>query len=212
MGDNIVIGAFSEEQVSRLTGLSRAQLSSWRRSGFIRPSIVTGDNPRVPYSFVYNFKDLLKLRVINQLRNIHNVPLSELRKVEAELDSIGMEDWTSKRLWVSNRLVVFEEPKSKKKREISSRQFVAEIALEVVTSDAREDIRKMNNRNDKVGQIEKRRQVVSSSEVFAGTRIPVSVVIGYLKAGKSNSQILSDYPDLEKGDIDRVISLIKEAA
>ena len=213
MSSEAIIGAFSEEQVSRLTGLSRAQLSGWRRSGFVDPSYRSGAKPRAAYSFVYSFKDLLKLRVLNRLRNVHAVTVQELRKVALELENIGINDWSSKRLWVANRKVVFEEPESKKKREVSSKQFVAEIALEVVTSSAREDIKRMNERdNSKVGQVEKRRQVASSMEVFAGTRIPVDVVMQYLKVGKSNGEILTDYPDLTVEDIKLARSYLNEQA
>lgn len=207
MSETDIIGAFSEEQVSRLTGLSRGQLSGWRRSEFVKPSYRSGVKPRAAYSFVYSFKDLLKLRVLNQLRNVHGVSMHELRKVSVELEKIGIEDWASKRLWVSNRKVVFEEPESKKKREVSTKQFVAEIALEVITSSARNDIDRLNERDDtKIANVEKRRQVSSSSEVFAGTRIPVSVVVEYLEAGVADSDILLDYPDLTQKDIDFVRS------
>lgn len=199
--DNI-IGAFSEDQVSRLTGLTRAQLRRWNHNGFIRPEFRVGDHPRQPFSYIYSFKDLLKLRVLNQLRNVHGVAMSELRRVENALAHMGDDKWTSQKLWVHNRKVVFEEPESAKMREVSSKQFVAEIALKVVTSDARQDILRLNRRDDgKVGKIEKRRQVHSSDSVFSGTRIPVTAVIGFMNAGYSDQQILDQYPDLEPDDM-----------
>ena len=70
-----IIGAFSEEQVGNLTGLSRAQLRGWNRRGFIKPEFKVGENPRQPFTFIYSFKDLLKLRVLNQLRNVFSVPM-----------------------------------------------------------------------------------------------------------------------------------------
>jgi uncharacterized protein (DUF433 family) len=198
-----IIGAFSEEQVSALTGLTRAQLRRWNRNGFIRPEFKVGDNARKPFTFIYSFKDLLKLRVLNQLRNVHNISMIELRRVERELAHMGDDKWTSQRLWVHGKKVVFEEPESLQKREISTRQFVAEIALEVVTSDAREDIRKLNRREaGEVGQIIKKRHLHSSEPVFAGTRIPVTAVIGYLEAGYSTGEIIDRLPDLQPGDVD----------
>lgn len=199
--DNI-IGAFSEDQVSRLTGLTRAQLRRWNHNEFIRPEYRVNDNPRQPFSYIYSFKDLLKLRVLNQLRNVHGVSMSELRKVEQALAHMGDDKWTSQKLWVHSRKVVFEEPESSRKREVASKQFVAEIALEIVTSDARKDILKLNRRDGrKVGKIEKRRQVHSSDPVFSGTRIPVSAVIGFMDAGYSDEQILDQFPGLEPDDL-----------
>ena len=202
MANDNVIGAFSEEQVESLTGLSRAQLRRWNRSEFIRPEFRINDNTRKPFSYIYSFKDLLKLRVLNQLRNVYSVPMGELRRVEQELSHLGDAKWTSQKLWVHNRRVVFEEPESCQKREVSSKQFVAEIALEIVTSDARQDIHKMNRRNGgEVGRIEKRRHLHSSEPVFAGTRITVDAVIGFMNARFSDAEILVQFPDLQADDL-----------
>jgi uncharacterized protein (DUF433 family) len=207
-----IIGAFSEEQVSQLTDLSRAQLRAWNRRDFIRPEFKAGDNPRRPFTYIYSFKDLLKLRVLNQLRNIYNVPMRELERVERELSDMGDEKWTSQRLWVHNRKVVFEEPESFRKREISTKQFVAEIPLEVVTTDARTDIARLNRRNGgEVGKIITKRHLHSSEPVFAGTRIPVTAVLGYLEAGLSEREIMNRLPDIEPADIEAARAYRKAA-
>ena len=97
-----ILGAFSEEQVSTLTGLSRSQLRAWNRKGFIRPEFkVVGGGTR-PYTYIYSFKDLLKLRVLNQLRNVHSVPMRELERIERALEQLGDDKWTKQRLWVAN--------------------------------------------------------------------------------------------------------------
>lgn len=213
MTNTSIIGAFSEEQVSKLTGLSRAQLRGWNRRNFIRPEFKVGDNPREPYTFIYSFKDLLKLRVLNELRNVFSVPMHELERVEGELAHMGDDKWTSQKLWVANRRVVFEEPESRKKREIASKQFVAEIALEVVTSDARKDIQKMNRRNGgDVGVISKKRHIHSSDAVFSGTRIPVAAIAEYITLGFSDGDIIDRFPDLQVGDIDAARNWKREAA
>lgn len=200
--DASIIGAFSEEQVSRLTGLTQAQLRGWNRNNFIRPEFKVGDDPRKPFSYIYSFKDLLKLRVLNQLRNVYSVSMPELKRVERELAHMGDEKWTSQKLWVHNRKVVFVEPESSRRREVSSRQFVAEIPLEVVTSDARQDILRLNHRSvDQIGRVEKRKHVHSSEPVFAGTRITVTAVQGYLSAGLREAEIIAQFPGLEPGDV-----------
>jgi len=208
----IIIGAFSEEQVSRLTGLSRAQLRAWNRRAFIRPEFKIGDDARKPFSYIYSFKDLLKLRVLNQLRNVYNVPMKELGRVERELAHMGDDKWTQRRLWVLNRKVVFEEPESLRKREISSKQFVAEIPLEVVTTDARSDIERLNRREaDEVGKIVKQRHLHSSEPVFAGTRITVDAVLGYLDAGFSEEEIVRRLPVIERADVEAARQFRKAA-
>lgn len=207
-----IFGAFSEEQVSSLTGLSRSQLRAWNRKSFIRPEFKIAGGGTRPYTYIYSFKDLLKLRVLNQLRNVHNVPMKELERVERTLEKLGDEKWTSQRLWVANRKVVFEEPESHRKREIASKQFVAEIALEVVTSDARADIAKLNKRGaEERGHIIKKRYLHSSDYVFEGTRIPVSAVLGYLDAGVGAREIVRRLPDLTLADV-RAARQSREAA
>ncbi|MDC1198765.1 DUF433 domain-containing protein [bacterium] len=194
-----MIAAFSEDQVARLTGLSRNQLRSWNRSGFIRAEF--SDSNSRSYSRIYSFKDLLKLRILNQLRNVYRVPMPELRRVEKELSHLGEQKWTSQKLWVLNRRVVFEEPESRKRREIASKQFVAEIPLDVVTTDARKDIEKMNNRTDVAGNIVKKRQFHSSEPIFEGTRIPVEAIVGYIRENYEDGEILRRFPSLLRADI-----------
>lgn len=207
-----ILGAFSEEQVSNLTGLSRSQLRAWNRKSFIRPEFKVAGGGTRPYTYIYSFKDLLKLRVLNQLRNVHSVPMKELERVERVLAHMGDEKWTSQRLWVANRKVVFEEPESLRKREIASKQFVAEIALEVVTSDARADIARLNRRgSDERGSIIKKRYLHSSDYVFEGTRIPVAAVLGYLDAGVGAREIVRRLPDLTLADV-RAARESREAA
>lgn len=193
------VSAFSEEQVSRLTGLTVGQLRSWNRTGFIQPEYL--DEGARSFSRLYSFKDLLRLRILNQLRNVYRVPMQELRRVSIELEHLGDDKWTSQKLWVLNRRVVFEEPESSKKREIASKQYIAEIPLSVVTSDARSDIGKMNQRDDVAGEIIKKRQLHSSEPVFSGTRIPVSAIEGYIEAGFDDSEILRRFPTLLPADI-----------
>ncbi len=139
--------------------------------------------------------------------------MSELRRVEGELAEMGDERWTSQKLWVANRKVIFSEPESNKKREIVSRQFVVEIALEVVTTDARKAIDELNRRTSvDVGKITKKKHVHSSKHVFSGTRIPVLAIIGYLNAGYNDRDILDRYPSLAAADIDAARNWRDEAA
>mgnify|MGYP003139625675 CR=1 FL=1 len=198
-----IIGAFSEEQAELLTGLSRAQLRSWNRSGFIRPAFGNPSAGRKAYARIYSFKDLLKLRVLNQLRNVHKIPMPELRRVEDDLEHMGDEKWTSQKLWVLNKRVVFTEPDSNRKREDSSKQFVAEIPLEVVTSCVKDEIKKLNERKpEEIGRIVKQRFRQSSAEIFAGTRVTLSAILSFIKAGYDDEKILKEYPDLSNGDIE----------
>ena len=44
-----------------------------------------------------------------------------------------------------------------------------------------------------------------------GLRIPVATVVGLVAEGRSQAQILNDYPDLEPDDIQQALSYAAEA-
>ena len=72
------------------------------------------------------------------------------------------------------------------------------IMLEEVRTDLR---RAAAERNREPGRIVKRRRVHASKPTFAGTRIPVSAVEGFLQEGASDEDILAAYPQLTPADI-----------
>lgn len=44
-----------------------------------------------------------------------------------------------------------------------------------------------------------------------GLRIPVATVVGLVAEGRTQAQIIADYPDLEPGDIPQALSYAAEA-
>jgi uncharacterized protein (DUF433 family) len=44
-------------------------------------------------------------------------------------------------------------------------------------------------------------QVLRGKPRIKGTRIPVALVLGYLAAGQSSSEIVRRFPDLKEGDV-----------
>lgn len=211
MSENKIISAFSEKQAIKLSGLSAAQLASWRRSNFVRPSLKNENSGY--FSYIYSFKDLVLLRVLNSLRNDHGVSIKELKNASVELKKLGIESLAATKLWVHRKKVVFEEPKSNSRREATSKQFVAEIPLAVVVGSLKEEISKLNARGeDQIGRVEKRRGVLSSTPVFAGTRIPLKTIFSYLEAGKTNNEILDSFPRLTVADIEYARQKLNEVA
>lgn len=203
-----VIGAFSEAQVEGLTGLSKSQLRRWRRDGFIQPAY--DDGGRSAFSHVYSFKDLVNLRVLNALRNVHKVTLSELKKVGRELSHLGEGRWTATTLYVLNRRVVFDEPETMRKREITTKQYVADIPLKVAIQSTHRAVAEMNDRREQAGQITKNRFVAQNMPVFAGTRVSVLSVWQFARAGYSRAQIKREYPDLTDADFDAVVQYVPQ--
>ena len=201
----MIISAFTEEQVERLTGISKRQLRYWDKTDFFTPAFAS-ENRRVAYSRIYSFTDAASLRVLNVLRNQYRVPLQHLRAVAKELPQMSTDKWTKTELFVLNRRVVFAEPGTNKYREIVSRQYVIGIALNVVLSDTERDVEDLNRRDESmIGKVTRSRNVCHNSWVIAGTRIPVVAIKQFAKKGYSISQIRDEYPTLTKADIESAI-------
>jgi len=158
------------------------------------------------FSRVYSFKDLVSLRVLNQLRNVHNVSMPELRKTACEMAHLGDDVWIKTTLYVHRGRVVFQEPETLAKREVTTKQYVADIPLEVAISDTRSAIAAMNQRDRaQLGQITRNRFVQQNKPVIAGTRIPVAAILSFARAGYSNSQIVEQYPGLTLADVEAAL-------
>jgi len=58
--------------------------------------------------------------------------------------------------------------------------------------------------------------IVSSSDVLSGkprikgTRIPVSLILGYLASGKSKETIIKEFPDLKEVHIDACLDYARD--
>jgi uncharacterized protein (DUF433 family) len=196
-----VVGAYSEEQVARIAGLTLRQLQSWARSGFYEPSYVTDERP---FARIYSFRDLVSLKVIGSLRN--KVSMQELRRTAAVLRKDSEEAWTKTRLWVFGGKVLFNEPETGKLREVTGAQYVAEICIEIEVGNALDDVRRLNERTSDVsGRIDRNRYINHRAYVIAGTRIPVKAIKSFHSAGYSVAEIREEYPGLTVEDIEAAI-------
>jgi DNA-binding transcriptional MerR regulator len=197
-----IIAAFSEDQVERLTGLTKAQLRYWDSTGFFRPKF-TDENRRAAFSRLYSFKDVVALRTLGILRNEYDVPLQHLRKVADKLSHLAGDLWTGTKLYVLNRKVIFHEPGTDLPREVVSGQYViGTVLLKTVVSDTKKDIEKLHRRDpSKVGRVERSRFVSRNAWVIGGTRIPTAAIRRFKEAGYTIAQIIAEYPDLKPQDI-----------
>lgn len=209
--DNVV-GAFSEVDAARLSGLSTGQLRSWDRSGFLHPAYRAAQ-AGLPYGRIYSFRDVVSLRVLGQLRNVHKVSMQHLRKVSETLAHLGERKWTATTLYVLGRKVVFEDPRTSGKVEIVSGQRVLDIPIHVVISDTRKAIGDLNRRlPSERGAVVHGRFTLQNEPVFKGTRIPVAAVKRYLDSGYEPAMIISEFPDLTLEDIEVARSYGNRAA
>jgi len=208
---NVVISAFTEDQVVRLTAVSRRQLRYWATDGFFVPTIKMEDEEFAQLR-LYSFRDLLCLKVISTIRNKRKVSFPELRKAKARLADFGDDMWAKTTLYVHRKKIVFDNPVTGQKEEASTGQGVLEIPLQVVSGDMEEAVRAMRRRSDKsIGKIEQKRGIAQNQPVIAGTKIPVRIIQAFHKAGYSIQAIQKQYPSLNREDIAAAISF-KEVA
>jgi len=201
-----VLAAFSEEHVHRVTGLSIGRLRYWARTEFFQPSFVE-DDPRLPYSRFYSFKDVVALRTLEKLRVQNGVPLQHLRKVAEKLSHLKDDLWTKTTLYVANRKVVFSDPITGKPQEVVSGQFVIEYSLQNLIEETSEGIEAVGRRSpEQVGKVVKVRGVNRNAWTISGTRIPVASVQRLYDDGYSIDQIIAEYPDLTEADIQVALS------
>ena len=190
---------------ARVTGLSKRQLRYWAKTDFFKPSYVE-DNPRLPNSRFYSFKDMVALRTLERLRVKSNVPLQHLRKVAEELSHLKDELWTATTLYVLDRRVVWANPEESGPLEIVSGQFVLEIPLQEVIEETRDSVAELRRRpSNSIGKIRKQRSIVRNAWSIAGTRIAVESIRRLHEDGYSVNRIIEEYPDLTPEDIDAAL-------
>lgn len=207
-----IMGAFGEDDAVRLSGVSKSQLRLWDQSGLL-PASFSPENRRQPYSRVYSFRDLVSLRVLNRLRNEFGVSSQHLRDVAEGLANFGADKWIAKTLYVLGKRVVFDDPETHQRRDIVNHQRVFDIPLKAAVSDTLSAIREDNERRrDKVGHVVRNKFVQNNQQVFEGTRVTVDAVRRYLERGRSEDEILSEFPDLTLDDIRQARTLKHNSA
>lgn len=208
---NVVVSAFTEDQVVRLTGVSRRQLRYWATDKFFIPSIKMEDDNLAELR-LYGFRDLLCLKIINSIRNESKVSFPELRKAKERLAHLGSDMWAKTTLYVHRKKIVFDNPETGQKEETSTGQGVLEIPLQVIAGKMEDAVRAMRQRDrEAIGKIDDKRGTRASHPVIAGTRIPVSAIQAFHRAGYSVEAIQRQYPSLDTGDIEAAITY-KEVA
>lgn len=195
------IAAFSEEQVQKLTNLTIGRLRYWHKTGFFSPTFVE-ENPRLPYSKFYSFRDVVALRTLEMLRVQNGVPLQHLRKVAEKLSHLRDDLWTKTTLFVVNKKVAFANPETGKSEEVLSGQYLLSIPLRKVMDDTSIDVAQMRLRkSSEIGSIARRRNVCHNAWVVEGTRIPVASIKRLSEDGYNTQQIIDEYPDLTAADV-----------
>ena len=206
--EHTVVVAFTAREAERLTGLTPKRLQYWDETGFITPSIAGRLGRGWPR--LYSFRDLVQLRVAANLRTL--LSLQALRRLKVALEPLVDAPFAELRFGITDTgEVVYEGPTGHHEAAKAPGQIVLtfDVPLREIRADLEDKIERMRQRRRGVGELDKSRGVVSGRERIAGTRILVATVANLVKAGWSPAEIISEYPDLRREDIQRVQNAAK---
>jgi uncharacterized protein (DUF433 family) len=190
----------------RVTGISRRRLNYWLDHGIISADIDAAKGRG--HVRLWSFDNLLEVRVALWLRD--RVSLQLLTKIVKSLRRRGYETPLATLVLAvvephaarATSRVIFQDETGQWEEALSG-QLVMELSLPVgaMRDQLAKALERDQRKRRKAGQIERQRGRLGSVPVFAGTRIPVSVVERLHKAGWSDQRILTEYPDLKPGDV-----------
>jgi uncharacterized protein (DUF433 family) len=204
---------FTSDQVQRLTGITRRKLDYWLKAGVVTAEIdAAKGRGRVR---LYSFQNLIEIRTALFLRDLVSLQLlrklvGKLRvalKLESPLAEVSLGVIRTGRARTPYRVVV-KGPDGQWEHWESGQLFM-EFAIPVqefasqLASAAERDRRARRQ----PGKIERRRGVLGSAPVLAGTRIPTRAIWSYHQAGFGVERILEDYPGLTEADVHAAIEL-----
>jgi uncharacterized protein (DUF433 family) len=206
-----VLRAFSVDHAARITKLSKSRLTRWDRLGFFSPEQADESDRGNPYSRVYSFNDLVGLRTLAVLTTKHHISIAELKKAYARLAERVERPWVDTPLSVLNRKVVFDLDGVP--RDTDGQYAGNHISLPTIASEVAEMANALRNRNnDQIGVVERHKFIAHNAPVMAGTRIPVTAIESFIRAGYSDDGIVEQYPTLTRFDVSTVRSKMQAAA
>jgi len=204
-----VVFAFSADDVIRLTGLTMAQLQYWDKLGFFPPQYAS-ENRKSPYSRVYSFRDVVGLRTLSLLRNVHRIPFQRVRKFAGKLAHYETAVWATSQVYVFGNELYVGQPDSEFAANRQG-QLAPIVFLKNVIGDIDRGMKELKRRKpEQLGKISKKRFVARNAPTLEGTRIPVATIKRYSEAGYSIQQILDEYPSLTAADVQAALAYKEE--
>lgn len=188
--------AFTEAKAARLAHVSVRRLRYWAETGIVRPSVSESLGPRTTVR-LYDFHDLLELLVVAELRA--TISLQYIRGIVERVRS--ERPLSEVRFAISEGEVFFQRPDGAWEGGRRPGQYVLSYVLDL--EPLRVHIRTSIGERpaESLGQSERRRKVLGSKPVFAGTRTPLETLYPYLRRGYTTKQILEAFPNLTRADV-----------
>ena len=191
--------AVTDKRAASLARISVRQVRYWDETGLVIPSIKRRISDRNIVR-LYSFQDLLSLLVAAQLRN--RISLQHIRRIVTQLNQRGFaEPLRDLHFATHGEQVFFQYPDGSWSGDALPDQVVFHQVVELEALRAK--ISTVTARDPaSAGRLVRRRGVMGSKPIFAGTRIPVETVRRYLDAGCETNEILAEYPSLTAEDIE----------
>lgn len=187
---------------AEIIGVTSSRLQRWADEfGLVEPIATKHFSERNTVR-IYGFTQLVEARVVMELRH-RGHSLYKIKKIINEIRSRGYGAPLSEFVWAdAGSRIVFQWPDGTWSDEINVDQVVMRevIDLDEIRASIRNSLSEKNRRSAE-GLAERRRGVMGSTEVFSGTRTPVSAVVNFLNRGATDSEILEAYPHLTERDI-----------
>lgn len=193
--------AFSEADAQALTGLSQRQLRYWDETGVY--------SPHARRHRLYSFVDIVALRTLAKLRD--QVSLETLRAAGKQLTARYERPWNRLRFVASAGVLHFVDPETGLLEGTPIGQIgmgeVFDIQVKDVASETEKKVIEFRRRRpEDVGQVERRRGVQSNATCIKGTRVTTKSIAELARAGIRRDEILTQYPELERADVDAAIA------
>lgn len=204
-----MVEAFTQELVSRITGLSKRQLEYWDETHVIKPSIAerTGyGRPRL-----YSFRDVIKLKVAAEMRDAGKLP-SNMRETMQALEARGIDDpfvTITFVLTTDGNRIAYIDPVTGELLDAHHGSQVDQkvesfgLPLRDLRTGLEETIQQLLARRH--GEITRLRNVQGHQPIVEGTRVPTSKIAAVANAGWSRQRILSAFPHLTAEDVDAAL-------
>jgi uncharacterized protein (DUF433 family)/DNA-binding transcriptional MerR regulator len=197
-----MVEAFSQDLVTRITGLSRRQLEYWDQTDVIKPSVAESEGRGSPR--LYSFRDLIELKVAAGMRR--KLRPAQMRELIKQLEARGFDDPFVTVTFVETsdgRQIAYIDPKhgalSAHGREVGTVVETFGLRPKNLRTGLEKKVATVMARRP--GRIAKVRGLHGGQPVIQGTRVPVSKIVALTDAGWDDSRILSAFPHLSPADV-----------
>lgn len=191
-----------ESRAARAAEITLRRMRSWADSGVVQPTVVRELSERSIVR-IYDFQATVELMVAAELRR-RGISQQHLRTVLDDLRSRNVEAPLRQLVFATQGRDLYYQWDDGEweggRRPGQGVLATVMLDLDVVRARVRDAARP--SRAQVAGTVERRRGRVGSKPVFAGTRIPVATVQGYLAAGFDVDRILDAFPDLLPADVE----------